>query len=145
MSRRIRYIFLTGITTLVVIAGFFAVSKPSSPSGRYVASSPPAVTGDFYYELSGGKVYFVDFENSGFTNRQDLGTYFQTRDGWFYTLPSFTNSAGKVAAYAPVKIRCSWAGLSFLRNSGTNEFWRRRFIPGTRPEWMTLYLPWNLQ
>jgi hypothetical protein len=144
MSRRIRYIITIGITTLVVIAAFFAVSKPSSPSGRYVASSPTIVTGDFYYELSGGKVYVLDFENSGVTNRQELGTYFQTRDGWFYTMPPITTKTG-TAVFTPVKIQCSWAGLSFLSDSGSNGFWRRRLIAGKRPEWMTLYLPWNLQ
>jgi hypothetical protein len=144
MSYRIRYICIAGITTLVVIGALFAVSKPSSPSGRYVAGSPPFVTGDFYYELSGGKVYFIDYENSGVTNRQETGIYFKTQNGWFYTISQFSNAMGHAVVVPPVKIQCSWVGLSF--SSGSNTwFWRRRMLPGKRPDWMTLYLPWNIQ
>lgn len=142
MSRRKRYIIIIGIAALVVTAVFFTVSKPSSPSGRYVTGSPLVVTGDFYYELSGGKVYFLDFENSGVTNRQEIGTYFQTRDGWFYAMPPITNEVGTLVV-PPIKIEYSWAGLRLL--SGSNDFWRRRLICGKRPEWVTSYLPWNVQ
>jgi hypothetical protein len=144
MSRQLRKIGKAGFVVLVAVVGFFIIFKPASPDGVYAAKGPNVVTGDYYYELSGGKVTFLAFENSGNTNCQQLGTYCKTTNGWFYTMLPITSARGSALVVPPIKIKCSWIGLTF--SSGTNSwFWRRRLIEGKRPEWMTLYLPWKVQ
>jgi hypothetical protein len=144
MSGQLRKIGKVGLIVLVAVVGFFVIFKPTAPDGIYVAKGPSVVTGDCYYELSGGKVTWLDFENSGTTNFQQIGTYYKTTNGWFYAMSPITSARGSVLVVPPVQIKCSWIGLTF--SSGTNSwFWRRRLIEGKRPDWMTLYLPWKVQ
>ena len=143
MKARTKWMVGGGLATAVVLAAVLAVTQPPSPAGRYVASAPLVISGDFYYEFAGGKVYFVDYEPSGVSRRNEVGAYFQTPAGWFYRVSLGTNAVA--IKTAPVKMVCSWAGVRLVDSSGKGELWRRRLMAGKRPEWMTLYLPWNLQ
>jgi hypothetical protein len=137
MTLRKRFILIAGVALLAVIIAF-AVTKPSAPSGRFVASSGIAAVGDFYWECSDGKVYFVSLEDDGGRSRDEMGTYFQTHDGWFFTYRHHTN-------WPPVRVECSWVGLTISNTNGSHEFWRRRILPMRRPDWMMDWLPWSIQ
>ena len=88
MSRRKRYFGIAAILLLAIIA-ILAVTKPSSPEGRYVCHRlffRVRDFGDYYWECSGGKVYFVSREDSGdATSREESDTYFHTQEGWFFS------------------------------------------------------------
>ena len=137
MSRKKRYLLIAGIT-LIVVAAVFVVTKPSTPSGRFVGSSGIAVGGDYYWECSGGKLYFVCDDG-----RLETGAYFQKQDGWFLT--NWYLAERHRSNAVPYKVECSWAGLTLSYTNGSREFWRRRVIPVRRPAWMIDWLPWSVQ
>jgi len=145
VARRRRYLLFAGLLFLVIIVAF-AVTKPSSPDGRYVASNRIGAAGDFYHEFSGGKVYFVSHQNADVeggwkaaTSRRVEGEYFRSKGGWSCFGETRRSNA------APVKVECSWLGVWLSAPDGSREFWRRRFMPGYRPEWMLRSLPWCIQ
>jgi len=146
MSRRTRHIIIVVITVMVVLAAFFTVTSPPSPDGHYVVEKMLfASMDDYYYELSGGKVYELCYLHSGATNRADTSMrYIQKPDGW-YLSPRYRVFLWSATNTPAVKIQCSWSGLTLTYGTGKTEFWRRRLIPGKRPEWMTRYLPWWVQ
>ena len=144
MARRKRYILFGG-AGLLAIAAFLCFTRPSTPAGRYVASSSIGACGDFYYELADGRMSFVVHEpntNGGtYSFRDPSGVYFQTNGAWVY----FAGRDLRRTNPVPVYLQSSWFGLSMSYTNGTHDFLRRRLIPFRRPEWMLDWLPWCIQ
>lgn len=144
MTRRKRYIWFS-VAGLLVIAAFLFFTKPSTPAGRYVASSRIAADGDFYYEFAGGQMSFVvhepDTNGGAVTFRDKTGVYFETNGAWVY----FTGRDLRRSNAVPIYLRSSWFGVSFSATNGSHEFLRRRLIPFWRPVWMMDWLPWCFQ
>jgi len=144
MTRRKRYILISG-AGFFLIAVFLCFTKPSSPAGRYVASSSIGADGDFYYELADGRMSFVVHEpatnGSTFSFRDPSGVYFQTNGTWVY----FADRDLKRTNSLPVYLKSSWFGLSMSYTNSTHDFLRRRIIPFRRPQWMVDWLPWCIQ
>ncbi len=137
VSRRKAFFWLFCIL-LAAFSSILFATKPQSPDGRYIASYKIALTGDYYYEFANGKVSFVSDGKLGKPmHRNPEGTYFKTKDGWFW-LP--TDSNGKT--YPPVRLSVSWVGITI---SDYGEFMQRRVINGRRSEWMLDHLPWCIQ
>jgi hypothetical protein len=137
MKNRKRCFAIAGIS-LLVIAAVFIITKSSSPNGRYVVSSSLAHGEDVYWEFANGKVAFVSCDSTG-TYRDEHGLYFKKPEGWFWSNDTNRNNP------AAIKVECSWVGLHVTATNGYHEFWRRRFIPGYRPDWMVRSLPWCIQ
>ena len=124
-----------GIGVLAFI--FLVCTRPSSPGGRYVASDRIGAIGDWYYEFSGGKVCFVCHEDATYTSRTAEGEYFRNEDSWIWTDTRRSNAV-------PVKVQPCWFGIRLSTPDGS-ETWRRRLVPGRRPDWMLESLPWAIQ
>lgn len=145
MRCRRQFCWIGGVLLLVMAA--LLVTKPTTPEGRYVASSSIGAEGDFYWEFANGKLFFVCHSYADRTaglsaqtyRKAERCTYSKTNDGWYAYQDQGSSNA------LPSRIDVSWFGLSVIAPDGTREFFRRRFIGGTRPKWMFDNLPWGIQ
>ena len=130
MRNRRRIFWISGVSAIILLL-LTCVTRPNSPSGRYVADSRIGQSGDFYWEFSDGKVAFVMEEG----RYETFGTYDRTPLGWFWT-----NTNAKVAQV--INVRCSWWQLSFYDQAGHHVgTMRRRIFPGLRPHWFQRSIP----
>ena len=141
MSPHRKQHFLIACVFLFVAVLALVATNPSSPDGRYVASSAIGAVGDWYYEFAGGKASLVIHEYEGSPIRDQLGVYFKTNGAWVF----FAGKGMPRSNAIPTLLKSSWFGVSLSATNNSREFCRRRLIPGSRPDWMLRWLPWSIQ
>jgi hypothetical protein len=107
---------LAGVV-LVTFHGALVVIGPASPSGLYTADPRIGIEGDFYWELSKGKVELV--HEGGLIY---YGRYLKTNATWLWV-------DDRRSRHDILRIQPSWWRLRFAdENSGERDTWGyRRF------------------
>jgi hypothetical protein len=113
VPRSRRWLLASG--ALVTVFGAFVAIGPTSPSGHYTADPRIGIEGDFYWELSNGKVELV---HEG--GRICYGRYVKTNTTWLWI-------DDRRSRHDVLRIKPSWWRLRFVdEKSGERDTWGYR-------------------
>jgi len=108
-----RWLLASGV--LVIVLGAFVAIGPASPSGHYTADPRIGIEGDFYWELSKGKVELV---HEG--GRTYYGRYVKTNATWLWI-------DDRRSSHDILRIQPSWWRLRLSdQKSGERDTWGYR-------------------
>lgn len=143
-TRRERNLLILSIVLLCIVVALLT-TKPLSPDGRYVASPSLGFEGDWYYEFKNGKLSILvqepDTNGGTVMVRVDHGVFYRTNGVWVL----YPGKGAPRSNDVPLFLESSWFGVSLSGTDNYHEFLRRGVIPGSRPDWMLDWLPWDIQ